>query len=370
MFLTMIGYDKRRLITGALLLLLVLSACGGSGTETSLTTESTESTDAPTTSGGSTSVPATTTQPAAAPTVEIVSGSFTSIEVAMSEGLYEGVDIEFTRVGFTEQPSLFIGTDTELGNLNPWTIAQFVSQGENVRFVTTAGATNAVNGLVIRTEDAERFQDLSDLVGTTIGNPGTGTATWAIFDVIARTAFDIDPETDFNNLTADPGALLGLLGTGEIDGALLFSGGTAAALARPDEFTLLLPLSEAWVAETGQPLVVTGIVAKADWLDANPDVARAVIEGTDRGVQWIKDNPDEFKAGGKYEELATAEGWLATPEVNDQILELVQAGQWFLDSSVYTQDWIDASYQFIERGVGVLVDEVPPKDQVFYPPLG
>ena len=121
--------------------------------------------------------------------------------------------------------------------------------------------------------------------------------------------------------------------------------------------------------ETGHPLVVTGIVAKQAWISDNPEAVTAIIEGTDSAMEWMRSNPDEFNSGGKYADLAEAEGWLQNPAATTEILGLMEDGRWFFDSSVYTDDWIASTYEFIKTGEGILLPEAPPSEDIFYPPM-
>lgn len=353
---------RTRLRVAMVVGVLLLAACGGSddgasgtgdpspnATETQATGDATEGQDDGTTE-----------------TIEFtVSPSGLPVFVASEEGLFEGVDIKVNLVGYDQSAALFLAGDTPLGWEGPVDVAEFVAQGEEFRYFSTAGATNMINGLVIRAEDAEKYQSIEDLVGQRVGNPGVGTGTWKTFQVMLDAEFGINATEDFDNITADSGALLGLLENGEIEAALLFSGQSAAALAL-DQFETVFSFTEAWQEATGYPMAVNGPVARASWLDENPDVAAALVDGIDAAVQWIKDNPDEFNTGGKYEEWVEAEGWLRSPETTEGILELVQSGDWYLTSEHYTDEWIDAFYGLIESGQGVLVEEVPARDEIFY----
>lgn len=287
--------------------------------------------------------------------------------VAAEEGLYDGVNVDVSQVGYDAQASLFLAGDTPLSSIAPVEVAEFVSQGEDFVYFSTAGAANMINGLVVRTEDADKYQSIDDLVGEKLGNPGFGTGTWATFQVIAGSQYGLNAEEDFEAVTADSGALLGLLEQGQIEAALLFTGQSAAALAN-EQFTTIFSFTEAMQEQTGQPMVINGPVARTSWLEDHPEEAAAIIEGADEAVQWISDHPEEFQEGGKYEEWIRAEGWLESPETTAGIMELVEAGEWYFTSEIYTEEWIDTQYELIESGEGVLVEEVPAKDDVFYPP--
>ena len=90
--------------------------------------------------------------------------------------------------------------------------------------------------------------------------------------------------------------------------------------------------------------------------------------GIDAAVQWIKENPAEFDEGGKYEEWVTSEGWLSSPETLAGIQELIQNDEWYLTSATYTEEWVDSIFGLVEAGEGTLVETVPAKDDIFFPP--
>lgn len=287
--------------------------------------------------------------------------------VAEREGLFEGVDVEVSTVGYEEAESLLVAGKTHIAWMGPLDAAQFSSEGEDFRYLTTAGALNMYNGVAVRAEDATKYGSVADLKGKTLGIPGFGTGTWASFQVFATTFYDIkDPENDFNVVTADSGALLAMLEKGEIDGALVFAA-QAAAARYMDEFHTVFSFTEVMQERLGQPLVVNGAVVSEKWLKANPEAAAAVVAGLDAAVAWMKDNPDAFLPDGKYADLAKGDGWHRSVESTEGILALVGEGMWFLSSDHYTGAWQEAVYQIIKAGEGTLVDTVPPLEEIFAP---
>lgn len=295
----------------------------------------------------------------------LIDPSGTAIFVAQEEGLYDGCAVDLTEVGYGEVGSLFVSGDSPVTLIAPHEVATEISLGEDMIFFSTAGALNFINGVAVRVEDEDTYQELPDLEGQTIGIPGFGSGTWAAFEGLVESAYGMNAREDFDIVEASPGALLGLLEQGEIDAALLFSGGTAGAMAS-DDFVRLTSFSEAWSAETGEILTSTGIAARSDWFNDNPDQAACLVEGIDAGVQWMMDNPQEFAEDGKYAARADGESWLASPEVNEVILGELEAGNWYLTHDVYTQEWIDSTYQFGEStftGEG----DMPSVDEVFAP---
>jgi ABC-type nitrate/sulfonate/bicarbonate transport system substrate-binding protein len=288
--------------------------------------------------------------------------------VAQDQHLFDNIDLTYELVGYGESAQLFLAGTDPVGQESPWEAARFQSEGENISYFGTPAALRFNSGVIIRSEDADKYKTLDDLKGKKLGHPGFGTGTWQAFEIISKANYKLDAKTDFQPVEADPGALLGLLQTGEIDATINFTGQTATSMTRPD-MKVILNFSEEWEKSHGQPLVINGPMARRDWLDANQDVARRLVEGVDKGLDWMKEHPEEFKTGGKYAKVVEGEGWLADPATNDRIIEELLAGTWYLKANAYNQAWVDSVYQFIEQGKGVFADTIPPKDKVFYLPL-
>ena len=288
--------------------------------------------------------------------------------VAQEEGLFDRIDLDYELVGYGESAQLFLAGEDPVGQESPWEAARFQSEGEDISYFGTPSALNFYSGLIIQSANADTYKTLTDLRGKKLGHPGFGTGTWQAFEIIAKANYGMDARTDFVPVEADPGALLGLLQTGEIDATINFTGQTATSLTRP-EFAVILNFSEEWQTSHGQPLVINGPMARRSWLDENTDVARRLVAGVDAGLQWMKDNPDAFREGGKYAHIVEGEGWFTDEATTDKVHELLQAGTWYLKADQYTQEWVDSVYEFISQGKGVFADEIPPKDKVFYLPL-
>jgi ABC-type nitrate/sulfonate/bicarbonate transport system substrate-binding protein len=288
--------------------------------------------------------------------------------VAQDEGLFDRINLEYELVGYGESAQLFLAGEDPVGQESPWEAARFQSEGEDISYFGTPSALNFYSGLIIQSANKETYKTLTDLKGKKLGHPGFGTGTWQAFEIIAKANYGMDARTDFVPVEADPGALLGLLQTGEIDATINFTGQTATSLTRP-EFAVILNFSEEWQKSHGQPLVINGPMARRSWLDENTDVARRLVAGVDAGLQWMKDHPEEFRKGGKYANIVEGEGWFADDATTDKVHELLQEGTWYLKADQFTQEWVDSVYEFISQGKGVFADEIPPKDKVFYLPL-
>lgn len=334
--------NKFAVVAGLAAGLLMVSACGG------------PSADDDESSGGT-------------PTITYVGAGNIPVRVAIDQGFYDGVNVEFKEVGEEQETSLFIGGDAELGAMSPWSVAKYDAEGEDIRLLSSAGSTNLINGVLVRAEDADKYQTIADLEGKKLGVPGFGSDTWAAFETVVKSVYGDEAKSSFDTVTADSGALLGLLGTDQIDGALLTSGSTATGMALP-QFKLIFSFTQEWQEAEGQPLIVDSIVAKGDWVQAHPDLVQAIIDGNDKSVEWMGQHPEEFDEGGQYADLAKDEGWLEDPKGTAQILDLLKDGKWYLRKDSYTQDFVDSMYKFVQDGQGIMTDgDIPAQDKIFYP---
>lgn len=287
--------------------------------------------------------------------------------VAQEEGFFEGADVEVSTAGYDQAASLLIAGDSQIAWMGPLEAAQYASEGEDFQYMSTAGALNMYNGVIVRAEDADKYTTVADLKGKKLGIPGFGTGTWADFAVFAKMFYGIDDaKAAYDTATADSGALLALLEKGEIDAALLFAADSASS-RYSDKFATVFSFTEVMQEELGQPLAITGGVASAAWLEENPEQADAVIAGLDKAVEWMKQNPQELGEDGKYANLAEEGGWFTSEEATAGILQLLGEGKWFLSSDVYTDDWREAVYKVVQGGEGSLVDSVPPIDDFLAP---
>jgi ABC-type nitrate/sulfonate/bicarbonate transport system substrate-binding protein len=287
------------------------------------------------------------------------------IKVAADETLFEGVNVQYDMVGFDAKTPIFLKDKNKpVTGLSPIEVGQLVSEGEEAVYFSTAGGAYFINGIIIRAEDADRFKTVADLKGKKLGQPGFGTGTWAQFAGLTDKLYGINAKSDFDIVTADPGALLGLLESKKIDAALTFTGQTATGMGSP-KFELLTSLGQLWADETGQQPLVDGLIARPSWVQDHPDEAKALAKGVDAGVDWIKNNPDEFTKGGKYEDVARDAGWLKDKDTESAIFKLIAEDKFFAKSDLYTDAWIDANYSFLSLGMNVLKQKVPPKEDIF-----
>ncbi|MGH3504031.1 MAG: ABC transporter substrate-binding protein [Nocardioidaceae bacterium] len=286
------------------------------------------------------------------------------VAVAQDHGFFHGISVDYQRVGYDAAGSLFVARKLPIGVFSPTELVEPKNQQAKLRFFSTAGAIDFVNGIVVRAQDANKYKSLSDLRGHKVGQPGFGTGTWQAFSAISKSVYNIQPRQDFSLVTADPGALLGLLEKGRIDAAVTFSSQAITALAEPDKFKLISSFSDDWQKKTEQPLVVTGLVGRQPWLDSHQHAAKAFVDGIDHAMAWAKKHPDAFLKGGRYESWSNAAGWFTTPKTAQAIVQLMKKNKYWYTSDLYTDKWIDSTYKFIKSSTKN--EQVPAKSDIFY----
>jgi ABC-type nitrate/sulfonate/bicarbonate transport system substrate-binding protein len=288
--------------------------------------------------------------------------------VAKDQGFLKGIDLDYQLVGYGESAQLFVSGQNPVGQESPWEAAVFQDKGEDISYFGTASASNFISAIIIRAEDASKYKSLTDLKGKKIGIPGFGTGTWAAFQVLAKGLYNLDPKGDFVILEGDPGTVMGLLQTKQVDGAIPFTAGTFQALANPG-LKAIFEFSAAWKTKSGSGLTIDGQMARRSWLDSHQEIAKNLVAGLDQGLQYLKDNPAIVNKGGKYEAFWQNAGFLSDDTTYKSAVDQLKSGNYQLLSTTFTKDWTDDVYEFIALGKGVLAPTIPPKEKVFYLPM-
>jgi ABC-type nitrate/sulfonate/bicarbonate transport system substrate-binding protein len=291
--------------------------------------------------------------------------SHVSVEIGKDKGYFKGIDLETQLVGYGESSQLFHAGTDPIGNESAWEASVYQEQGKDIRFFSTAEASNFISGIIIRSEDKGKYPDLKALKGQKIGMPGFGTGTWAAFQVISKAQYGLDALKDFQPVEGNPGDLEGLLQTKSIEAFITFYAPTAHAVAN-SAYTMLYNVTDEWKKATGAYLTINGWIADAKWLDDHLEIVKSFIAGSQKGLEDLKKDPSIVHKGTKYEQWTQNEGRLIDAETLAVTDKWIKDGYLYLDAGVYNKAWADAVYKFIQQGAGVLVKTVPPIEKVFY----
>lgn len=93
--------------------------------------------------------------------------------------------------------------------------------------------------------------------------------TWALVNQMRG----IDVEKSYQMIFGPPPVILGLFHQKEVQAAAIFEPLTTGLLAAKKGVEILR-VKDLWREQTGEPMMLTGLAAYQDWLDANPSKAR------------------------------------------------------------------------------------------------
>ncbi len=209
---------------------------------------------------------------------------FAPFYVADSLGYYEeaGLEVELNHhaVGADQFGPLVAGQEDLLMASGDEVIQV---RARDVEVVYTAVVYREYPVALIVPADSD-IEAIEDLAGKTVGVPGEYGANWigllALLDSAGMTADDINVESiGFTQATAllagHVDAVMGYINNEPIQ---IESAGTPVRTFSVDDVS---------------PLVANGLVVTDEYLDDEPDLVRAMIEATLRGVQYAIDNPEE-----------------------------------------------------------------------------
>jgi NitT/TauT family transport system substrate-binding protein len=273
-------------IPGALTLALGAAACGDSGGSSS--------------GGGSTTVrlgyfPNITHAPAL---------------VGVEEGFFEdalGDDVNVDLYTFdsgTEVTEALFSDSLDISYIgpSPAITAWAQSEGEAVRLVS--GAASGGAALVTTTDITSTDQ----LEGTTLATPSLGnTQDVALRAYLADQGFETTPEGggDVEIIPQENATTLDTFQAGEIDGAWVPEP-WATRLVDEGGGHVLLDEADLW--PDGQ-FVTTHVIVRNAFLEDNPDVVKAFLEGHADAIDFVNDNPDQAQADtiSQIEEITGSE---------------------------------------------------------------
>ncbi|MGW0700735.1 aliphatic sulfonate ABC transporter substrate-binding protein [Streptomyces sp. NPDC002867] len=184
------------------------------------------------------------------------------------------------------------------------------SQGKSLRIV--GGSASGGVKLVV---NPKKIKTLDDVKGKRIATPQHGnTQDVAFLNWISEKGWKVDPQSGEGDVSVvrtenkvTPNAYL----SGSIDGAWVPEP-TASKLVS-DGAKVLLDESTLW---PDKKFVITNVIVSQRFLAKHPDVVEAVLRGTVRTNEWINANPDKAKASAnaKLQELT---GKALPPKVID-----------------------------------------------------
>ncbi|MFD5914215.1 ABC transporter substrate-binding protein [Streptomyces massasporeus] len=236
-------------------------------------------------------------------------------------GVQEGL-LQKELGGTTIKPSTFNAGPSEIEALNGGSIdigwigpspainGYTKSKGKNLRIIS--GSASGGVKLVV---NPDKIKSVDDLKGKNIATPQLGnTQDVAFLNWAAEQGWKIDPQSgkgDVSVVRTDNKITPDAYKSGSIDGAWVPEPTASKLVAEGGK--VLLDESTLW---PDKKFVITNIIVRQQFLKEHPDVVEAVLRGAVKTNEWINANPDKAKASAN-EALAKLSGKALPADVLD-----------------------------------------------------
>jgi NitT/TauT family transport system substrate-binding protein len=162
--------------------------------------------------------------------------------------------------------------------------------GKNLRIIS--GSASGGVKLVV---NPEKIKSLKDVKGRTIATPQLGnTQDVALLNWISEQGWKVDAQSgkgDVSVVRTDNSITPDAYKSGSIDGAWVPEPTASKLVAQGAK--VLLDEADLW---PDKKFVITNIIVRQDFLKKHPDVVEAVLRGSVKTNEWINANPDKAKA--------------------------------------------------------------------------
>ena len=147
---------------------------------------------------------------------------------------------------------------------------------------------------ILEGSNGTAIQSMKDLKGKTIYATGQGANPEYILRHLL-TENGLDPDKDVEIVFADATEISAKLISGEIETAMLPVPAATAAIAKSQGSVRdAIDLTTAWNdLDNGSQLIMSAVVARADFLAEHPQAVDAFLEEYEASVTYVKENPEE-----------------------------------------------------------------------------
>ncbi len=147
---------------------------------------------------------------------------------------------------------------------------------------------------ILEGSNGTAVQSMKDLKGKTIYATGQGANPEYILRHLL-TENGLDPDKDVEIVFADATEISAKLISGEIETAMLPVPAATAAIAKSQGSVRdAIDLTSAWNdLDNGSQLIMSAVVARADFLAEHPQAVDAFLEEYEASVTYVKENPEE-----------------------------------------------------------------------------
>lgn len=219
-----------------------------------------------------------------------VDGLYAPFYVALEEGFYaeEGLDVDIqTGRGAAENVRVVGSGQAQFGTADAGTTLVGIAEGIPVRVI--GGLLRSSPAVIVARRDSG-ITEPRDLVGLSIGDAQEGSTAVLLPGFLRANGMDM---SDINFIGMTFPARVPALMAEQID----VTAGFIQEFVNIEDEVIFIP----W-AEHGVETYSTSIIANADYLDGNENVAEAFVRASIRGLEWTLDNKQSAA------EIVAAEG--------------------------------------------------------------
>ncbi|MEU3741393.1 MULTISPECIES: aliphatic sulfonate ABC transporter substrate-binding protein [unclassified Streptomyces] len=207
-------------------------------------------------------------------------------ELGATEAKYTQFNAGPSEIEALNSKSIDIGWIGPSPSINGYT----KSQGKNLRII--GGSASGGVKLVV---NPKKIKSLDDVKGKKIATPQLGnTQDVAFLNWVKEKGWKVDAESgkgDVSVVRTDNKITPDAYKSGSIDGAWVPEPTASKLVAEGGK--AILDESDLW---PDKKFVITNIIVSQSFLKEHPKVVEAVLRGSVKTNQWIKDNPDKAKA--------------------------------------------------------------------------
>ncbi|MBI3078404.1 MAG: ABC transporter substrate-binding protein [Deltaproteobacteria bacterium] len=181
----------------------------------------------------------------------------------------------------------------DAGLFPPLTAARAQARGAKIRIFGPL-LWNHIS-LLVPTDSAVR--GVEELRGKKIGTLPRISGMYTTFSTVLRMR-GMDFEKDFRPIFGAPVALLGFFDRRDVDALLHFEPFVSRLLVE-GKAREVVKVNDLWKQLTGQPMLMIGLAAHQEWIQANPARARRLAAALAAGIAYIRERPEQALQEGR-----------------------------------------------------------------------
>ncbi len=222
--------------------------------------------------------------------------------IAQEQGLFEKHGLQVELVDFVEDKEVnaaLASGEMEAANLATHTAVKLYAAGLDIQIVLLEDASYEADAILAGAD----IKSIKDLAGRTVAYEEGATSDLLLNYALSQNDMTLSDITPINMPASDAGSALI---AGRVDAAVTYEPYISAALAGNTDIHVIYTAAE-------RPGLISDVLAvRTDFLKAQPDAVRALLQVWDEALAFYRSNPSEGQAiiarnvGSSPEELVTA----------------------------------------------------------------